>query len=155
MKTETNNACLVDTNILVYASVKSAGKKHKLSLALVEDYFLSDDDSPIAIQTLGEFFNVINSKYHEKKSAEACDNIIRGFLEINNIIKLGYKEKELLKAMELAQTYNKHFWDCLIAATMLENNVYTIYTENIRDFEGLPGIKAVNPFIKKLSTKKN
>jgi predicted nucleic acid-binding protein len=29
---------------------------------------------------------------------------------------------------------------------MLDNGVRTIYTENIRDFAGLEGIEAVNPF---------
>ncbi len=29
---------------------------------------------------------------------------------------------------------------------MLENGIDTIYTENVKDFEKIPGIRAVNPF---------
>ncbi len=38
-------------------------------------------------------------------------------------------------------------FDLFLAATMLDNGVKTIYTENIRDFEGLQEIEAVNPFL--------
>lgn len=39
------------------------------------------------------------------------------------------------------------FWDVMLAAAMLENGVNKIYTENTKDFK-IPGIKAVNPFLK-------
>ncbi len=38
------------------------------------------------------------------------------------------------------------FWDALIAETMLENGVSTIYTENEKDFKKMRGINAINPF---------
>ncbi len=36
------------------------------------------------------------------------------------------------------------FWDSLLAATMKENNIFNIYTENIKDFK-VPWINAINP----------
>jgi len=41
--------------------------------------------------------------------------------------------------------YKVHFWDALIAATMIENNVFTIFTENTKDFKKIKGITAINP----------
>lgn len=38
-----------------------------------------------------------------------------------------------------------HFWDLLMAETMKEAGMRTIYTENVRDFESIPWIEAVNP----------
>jgi predicted nucleic acid-binding protein len=38
-------------------------------------------------------------------------------------------------------------FDLFLAATMLDNGVHTIYTENVRDFKGLKGIEVINPFL--------
>jgi len=37
-------------------------------------------------------------------------------------------------------------FDLFLAATMFDNGVRTIYTENEGDFKGLPGIEVINPF---------
>jgi predicted nucleic acid-binding protein len=42
-------------------------------------------------------------------------------------------------------TYEVHYWDALIAATMRENNIFCIYTEN-GDFKSIPWLKVINPF---------
>jgi len=36
-------------------------------------------------------------------------------------------------------------WDSLIAETALENGIVKIYTENLKDFKKIPGLKVVNP----------
>ena len=37
-----------------------------------------------------------------------------------------------------------HYWDALIAATMKENKIFCIYTEN-GDFKSIPWLKVINP----------
>ena len=37
-------------------------------------------------------------------------------------------------------------FDVFLVATMLDNGVRRIYTENIDDFERIDGIEAINPF---------
>ncbi|HXV81131.1 MAG TPA: hypothetical protein VEG60_14735 [Candidatus Binatia bacterium] len=37
-------------------------------------------------------------------------------------------------------------FDIFLAATMLDNGVQRIYSENINDFQGIAGIDAINPF---------
>jgi predicted nucleic acid-binding protein len=49
-------------------------------------------------------------------------------------------------ALSLMSLYKLPFWDAMIAAVMLENSIFTIYTENEKDFSRIPGIKVVNPF---------
>ena len=38
-------------------------------------------------------------------------------------------------------------FDIFLAATMLDNEVQSIYTENVGDFHGISGIDAINPFL--------
>ena len=42
---------------------------------------------------------------------------------------------------------NINYWDAFIAATMIENKIFNIYTENTKDFLKIDGIKARNPFV--------
>jgi predicted nucleic acid-binding protein len=58
-----------------------------------------------------------------------------------------YKITTIKSAIDLSNENNMSFWDSLIAATMIENNIFNIYTENVKDFK-ISGINAVNPFAK-------
>jgi predicted nucleic acid-binding protein len=44
--------------------------------------------------------------------------------------------------------YKIPFWDALIVATMEENSIDTIITENEKDFKKVKWIKTINPFKK-------
>lgn len=59
---------------------------------------------------------------------------------------LSYDENTVMEAVNLEQKFGIHFWDALIAATMQENSIDTIYTENTKDFAKVPWLKAINPF---------
>ena len=49
----------------------------------------------------------------------------------------------------LTEKYKMQFWDAMLAATMMENNVSTIYTED-EIFGKIEGINAINPFNKNI-----
>ncbi len=144
MQTELKNTCLVDTNIFVYALVKEEGRKHGIASEIVEMYY--SQKSFVTLQILGEVFNVIISKYKDKEILDICKEMIEQIMLIDDVNKLHYTGKTIMSATEFSIKYRKPFWDCLIAATMIENNIKVIYTENVSDYEGIPGIKAVNPF---------
>ena len=40
----------------------------------------------------------------------------------------------------------KDVFDRYLAATALSNGITTIVTENLKDFTGIPGLTAINPF---------
>jgi predicted nucleic acid-binding protein len=57
---------------------------------------------------------------------------------------VGYDAGTILAANDLKERCSLHFWDALLAATMKENGISTIYTED-RHFERVPGITVTNP----------
>ena len=57
-----------------------------------------------------------------------------------------YDEKTIINAIGFQEIYKIHFWDALLAATMEENSIETIITENEKDFKKIKWIKAINPF---------
>jgi predicted nucleic acid-binding protein len=53
--------------------------------------------------------------------------------------------KTIKKAFELCEKYNILTNDAGIVASMRENDVDTIYTDNVRDFRKIDKIRVVNP----------
>ncbi len=133
---------LLDSNILIYAYDTSEGKKHELAKELLEDCFMGQPFA-VSLQNLTEFFNAITKKIEHPLSSNEAEDVIKIILEFKNFRKLIPTDKTLLRAMRLGKT--GHFWDAMIAATMLENGISQIYTENTKDFQ-IPGITPINPF---------
>lgn len=132
----------VDTNILVYAYDKDAGKKHLISKKIIEECITGARELYLSNQILAEFANVAANKLPNPPAKEEINSIIVKINKISNWKKINYSTKTVESAL---QENGKDFWDKLIAATMKENNVFTIYTENTKDFKEMLGINAINP----------
>ena len=70
---------------------------------------------------------------------------MNGFVDSSKWIKINYTHLTVKRALLDLESINISFWDLLIAETMREAKVRTIYTENGRDFAKIPWIKVVNP----------
>jgi predicted nucleic acid-binding protein len=133
---------LLDSNILIYAYDTSEGEKHELARKLLEDCFMGQPFA-VSLQNLTEFFNTITKKIERPISSSEAEDVIKIILEFKNFRKLIPTDQTLRRAMRLGKL--GHFWDAMIAATMIENGITHIYTENAKDFQ-IPGITAINPF---------
>jgi len=59
----------------------------------------------------------------------------------------------ITKAIEICLTNKlkrKQWYDAFLAATMLDNNVYVLYTMNDDDFKSIPELTIINPFTEDL-----
>lgn len=139
---------LIDTCIIVYAYDLSDKEKRAKCKVLVESGFKGDAELAVSNQILAELFIVLTKKIEKPISIKNAKTIIEGIIESNNWIKIDYNSNTIKKAiLQLEKTKNAHFWDAVIAETMLENQIREIYTENIKDFKKFPGIKAINPML--------
>ena len=138
---------LIDTNILVYSYEKppSEGHKCRVCLDLILNCFKGEKAGVISNQILAEFFYVITRKSATPLPPPEAQRLVFLLEASNHWQKLNYTTKTVINASELSRRYQLSFWDALIAATMLENNIFTIYTENEKDFLKIPGIKVINP----------
>jgi len=135
---------IVDTNLLVYAFDNSEPKKQEICRKLVAGIFNGISRGAVTNQVLAEFFQVITRKVDKPIAHEAAATIITAFVESANWIKIDYNSKTVAKAAGTSQ--GSHFWDALIAETAKENGIYKIHTENVKDFKGIKGIKALSIF---------
>ncbi|MBS3168412.1 PIN domain-containing protein [Candidatus Woesearchaeota archaeon] len=138
--------CLVDSNILVYAHENSDVRKHKKSMSLLEKCWKKEIVLALSLQNLSEFYVVITIKFKNQVDKNVAEEIIKEIIEFDNWIKIKPKETTLIKAIHLSNEYSIEYWDALIAATMIENNITYIYTENVKDFSKIKELKIINPF---------
>lgn len=143
MKSDTGKLpALVDTNLLVYAYAESSPNSQRAA-ALLDECFSGKISLVISLQNMGEFCHVALRKY--KLDPLMVQKVFMHLLECRTLIKVAYLGTTLLSAITLSATSKLEFWDALLAATMLENGIDTIYTEDA-DFGKIEGIKAINPF---------
>ncbi len=138
---------LIDSNILVYAFDAFDAKKHRKANDFLRSA-IAEKNAMLSVQNLAEFYvNITRGNKILKKglSKEYSRQAVEDFMDIFPIITYG--KETILDSIGIQIDFGVHFWDALLAATMLANNVKTIYTENTKDFSKIPGIKAINPLI--------
>jgi predicted nucleic acid-binding protein len=133
---------LVDTNILVYAYEKEDCKRKIESQNILEKCFNKEITLALSNQNLAEFSYVALKKL--KLDPEIITRIIEDITNFSGFKKINYKEKTIISAIEIANKNNMSFWDSLISATMIENGILNIYTENSKDFK-IPQLNVINP----------
>ncbi len=132
----------IDTNILIYAYDTASGKKHLNAKKIIAACIIGAKEFYISNQILAEFASVALNKLPMPLGKEDITSIITKINKIESWKKINYSSKTVESAL---QANGKDFWDNLIAATMKEHNVFTIYTENTKDFKNMAGIQAINP----------
>lgn len=143
MKTESEKSlALVDSNILIYAFAEDSSK-HEAALRLLRQCFSGNIALAISLQNIGEFCNIALWKY--KLDQAVARRVVQQLLYCSSFVKISYTAGEFERALELSGRHNMEFWDAMLVATMKENAIDTIYTEDA-GFGKVPGIKVVNPF---------
>ena len=134
---------LVDTNIIVYAYEIENSLRKKKSLEIIEKCYKNEIMLALSNQNLAEFSYVALKKL--KLDAKTVKDIVKDISNFENFKKINYKRKTILSAIDITEKNKMSFWNSLIAATMIENGILNIYTENSKDFK-IPQLNVVNPF---------
>ena len=132
---------LIDSNILVYAFTNIDPKKQKKAKEII--YKARDSTlGYISKQNIIELINT-NRKFSKNLSNKELQKIITG-LESLKIID--YSTTTIKKALDIQTQTNIGFFDSLIIQTMIENNIFVIFTENENDFKKIENFSVINPF---------
>ncbi|MEK6543026.1 MAG: PIN domain-containing protein [Elusimicrobiota bacterium] len=141
---------LLDTNVLVKAWATQASG-HEEAKRVVAEAAQGELKACVSAQNLWEFFSVITNpkKFDPPVTAKAALDIIDALLAtrikvIMPTVAAMQKTLELLKV--LCKTRGVEVFDVFLAATALEHGVKEIYTQNTKDFVGIPGLAVRNPF---------
>jgi predicted nucleic acid-binding protein len=107
----------------------------------------------IAAQVLVEFYAIVTDphRFQPPLTPAQVQRELRGYIasRLGLILPKETTVSRMLDLLGSRPVRGGKIFDIFLAATMLDNGVRTIYTENVRDFEGIEGIEAINPFIPK------
>ena|SRR5258708_27540185 len=137
---------LLDTNILIYA-INSDSPKNKIAQLFIQTH---KKDLVIAHQNIFEALRVLtHPKFSHPMKVSDAQEAVLGISEVCPLITPNYKT--LYLALALIKEYKligNQIFDAYLAATALSNDITTIATDNIKDFQKF-GITLVNPFVSK------
>lgn len=140
--TESEGLFLIDSNLLIYAYEKEESAKKNKARELLNECLSGKRQFAVSSQNLSEFVSAVTRK--GKLSVDEAKNFATKIAQFQGFRKISYNAETIPMALELMQQFKSPFWDALLAATMRENGIFNIYTENVSDFK-IPWIKAVNP----------
>jgi len=140
-----NEVFLLDTNILVYAYDAADVQKHIISKKVINKCLDGEYNIAISPQNLSEFFSVTTSKGLLEKTDAV--KVISDIIVFPGWVKINFDHTTVLAAAKISDEYKMSYWDSLLAATMKQNSVLKIYTENKKDFK-MPWLVVENPFEK-------
>lgn len=137
---------LVDTNLLSYAFDESEPEKRRVCKELVEECWQMKQKYAVSVQNLSEFYVVVTKKISHPIPEKVARRFIELVVDFQGWHILNFNAQTIVSAADVSAKYHIHYWDALLAATMRESNIFSIYTENDNDFEKVPWIKVLNPF---------
>jgi predicted nucleic acid-binding protein len=140
---------LVDTSVLIYATL-SEDPRFERARAVLRTVPRRQRSLHVSVQNLAEMFpNLTGPKMSVPDSPRQAREKIATLASLPAIQVLPVTPDVVIQALELCERYGvtrQRYFDMQLAATMIVNGLDTIFTENIRDFQMIGEIKAVNPF---------
>lgn len=134
-------AGFVDSNIWLYVFPGASAEPYKFNIA---KELISNSNHIISIQVVNEV--CVNLIRKAKFSEEKIRDVIQAFFD--NYIVVGLTQQAFLKASQLREDYRLSYWDSLIIACALENDMAVVYSEDMQNGLLIEGkLKIVNPFV--------
>jgi predicted nucleic acid-binding protein len=134
----------VDTNILVYAEDRDAGRKREIARDLLVDLW-SSREGVLSVQVLQEFYVTVTRKLKRPMSAAMAAEIVDEYLTWQVV----ENTKTLLKAaLQLQAKAQLSFWDAMMVQAAIEARCDRLYTEDLNAGQRVGGVTLVNPFKK-------
>ncbi|HEY6390537.1 MAG TPA: PIN domain-containing protein [Bryobacteraceae bacterium] len=135
-----NGREFVDTNVLVYAFDRTAGKKREIAVALLARLW-SDRIGCLSLQVLQEFY-VTATKKLKMGPAEALAQIDRfGKWTVHRP-----EISDVLVAIHLHREKKIPFWDAMILRSAMSSGCDLLWSEDLSDGQRWDGVTVRNPF---------
>lgn len=140
---------LFDANILVLAHAKDS-PFHSAAQQLRDQAARGAIQACVSPQVLCEFFSVITDHQISKfalSPAEAKKEL-HAYWHASQFHKIVPRETTITRLIHLLDQHSikrSNIFDAFLVATMLDNDVHIIYTQNVKDFDIYPELHVVNP----------
>jgi predicted nucleic acid-binding protein len=131
---------ILDTNLWVYLYANNANTQVIRVKYLIDKHFQT---IIVSTQILGELYYVLTRKGFQSK--ELAKEIILKTVATFPVVGIG--AINVVKALEVQERYNYSYWDSLLIATALLNEVTVLYSEDMQHNQFVANkTRIINPF---------
>ncbi len=130
-----------DTNILLYAYDKDAGRKRLKASALVSDALKHPARFAISVQVLQEFFVNFTRRGQSDEAAATLVDDFSAWEIIDNTHEL------LLTGLEVCARWQLSLWDAMIIAAATQARTPILYSEDLNHGQRFGSVQVMNPFL--------
>jgi len=130
-----------DTNIIVYAYDRTAGRKHEVAGEILVDAWNSGN-GVISTQVLQELFLTLTRKIPNPLTIPEARKIIADLLKWDVVILNG---DTILEAIEIHAKHKFSFWDSMVLSAALQGGADLLYTEDLHGVT-IDGLTVKDPF---------
>ena len=140
---------LVDTNVLIYATL-ATDPRHEQAREVLSLRHRPEIELFVSVQNLAEIYpNLTGPKNQPPDSPALAREKIRSLSRLRGLNVLPLTLESVHQALDLCVIGNvtrQNYFDRQLAALMHREGIPVILTENTKDFWGIEGITALNPF---------
>jgi len=136
--------CFVDTNILIYAHDRAAGKKHERARDLLEDLWATGL-GVLSTQVLQELCINLQRKVARPLPVDDIRSLIQDYLSWEIVINTA---ESVLHALEFQVRYRLSFWDALVVQAAERSGAAILYSEDLAAGQHYGDIEVVNPLVR-------
>jgi predicted nucleic acid-binding protein len=133
----------VDTNILMYAHDRSAGRKHDLALRLIEQLWESGE-GVLSTQILQELCFNLRRKTSRPLPVDEVRLLLRDYLSWEVVTN---SPDSVLRALDIEVRYKVSFWDALILHAAETAGAAILYSEDLSTGQRYGTLRVVNPLL--------
>jgi len=130
----------LDTNVLAYAEGTNGGAMRDKAVDLVER--LPQESIVLAVQTLGELFNVLVRKAR-RRPARARTAVLT-WCDAYAVVETS--APVMISAADLASDHGLTIWDAVVVSAAAETGCRLLLSEDLQDGFTWRGVTVVNPF---------
>ena len=134
----------LDSNVLVYAHDVSAGAKHEIAKATVEDLW-ERRSGVLSSQVLQEWFVNVTGKIPRPVAVSTAREIVAALLSWEVVVNDG---ASVLAAVDIHERLGFSFWDALIVQAALKGGASRLLTEDLTHGQKVDGLRIEDPFIR-------
>ncbi len=133
----------VDTNILIYAHDRDAGRKRELAAQALTELW-GNRNGRLSVQVLQEFYVTVTRKLATPFARAAAREILQIYA---SWVQQPTTPDTVLRAGDLGELAQISFWDALILASAEQAGATVLYSEDLNTGQRIAGIRVVNPLL--------
>lgn len=136
-----NARTFVDTNVLIYAHDRDAGRKHDIAKRVMRELW-SERAGLLSTQVLQEFYVNVTRKIATPLSKDSARAVIGSYSSWCRQVTL----EEISKAFRIEDESHLGFWDSLVIASAAAAGATRLLSEDLNAGQTILGVQIENPF---------